>query len=50
MWGPLIGFRILPEISRSEYGWLGFGGRERGRGRGAVGAGGARREEREGGG
>jgi hypothetical protein len=40
----LIGFRILPVISRSAYGWLGFGGRERGCCRGAVGAGRARPE------
>jgi hypothetical protein len=44
----LIGLRILRGISRSEYGWLGFGGRERGQRRGAVGAGRTRREEREG--
>jgi hypothetical protein len=46
----LIGLRILPRISRSEYGWLGFGGRERGRRWGAVGAGRAWREEGERGG
>jgi hypothetical protein len=40
----LIGLRILPVISRSEYGWLGFEGRERGRRRGAVGAGRAQQE------
>jgi hypothetical protein len=34
----LIGLQILPKIFRSEYGGLGFGGRERGRSRGAVGA------------
>jgi hypothetical protein len=26
----LIGLRILPEVSRSEYGWLGFGGESEG--------------------
>jgi hypothetical protein len=46
----MIGLRILPGIYRSEYRWLGFGGLERGRRRGAVGAGRARREEGEGGG
>jgi hypothetical protein len=35
----LIGLRIVPVISRSACGWLGFGGRERGRRQGAVGAG-----------
>jgi hypothetical protein len=46
----LTGLRILLGISRSEYRWLGFGGHERGRRRGAMGAGRARREEGEGGG
>jgi hypothetical protein len=45
----LIGLRVLPEISRNEYEWLGFGGRERGRRRGAVGAVGAHAGKRRGG-
>jgi hypothetical protein len=43
----LIGLPILPVISRSAYGWLGFGGRARGRRQGAIGVG---RAQLEGGG
>jgi hypothetical protein len=40
----LIGFQVLPVISRSAYGWLGFGGREREQRWGVVGAGRVRQE------
>jgi hypothetical protein len=43
----LTGLRILLGISRSEYGWQGFGGHERGWRRGTMGAGRARGERKE---